>query len=103
MFRQNQDVRGLHVAFAQRVFNTTEEFLLTVYSQIFIFRDKDAISSKCPVAYIEHEREQVRRNSSVVSANPKALEAMRQRAAQANEGISDEEKETGGYTHEEKV
>ncbi|KAL6718938.1 hypothetical protein ACLMJK_003173 [Lecanora helva] len=39
---------------------------------IFIFTDKDAISSKRPLAYIEHEQREVRRNSSVVSANPEA-------------------------------
>ncbi|KAL1632557.1 hypothetical protein SLS56_003456 [Neofusicoccum ribis] len=32
---------------------------------IFIFRDKDAISSKRPVQYIEHEKEEIRRHSSI--------------------------------------
>lgn len=32
---------------------------------IFVFRHKDAISSKRPVQYIEHEKEEVRRHSSI--------------------------------------
>ncbi|KAL9127829.1 MAG: hypothetical protein Q9217_003369 [Psora testacea] len=71
--------------------------------QIFIFRDNDAISSKRPAAYIEHEQTEIRRNSSVVSADPKAMQRMRQRVAAANRDMNDEEKEAGGFQHEEKV
>ena len=59
---------------------------------VFIFTDKDAISSKRPLAYVEHEQAEVRRNSSVISANP---EAMKQRMAaieRVNREKMDEEK-----------
>lgn len=32
---------------------------------IFVFRDKDAISPKRPEKYIQHEKEEVRRHSSI--------------------------------------
>lgn len=37
---------------------------------ILVFKDKDAVSQKRPVKYIEHEREEVRRTSSI---NPRAM------------------------------
>ena len=70
---------------------------------IIIFRDKTATSSKRPEAYIEHQENEIRRNSSVISADPKAMERMRQRAAAANRSIGDEEKEAGGFEHDEKL
>ena len=41
---------------------------------IFIFKDKDAISAKRPASYIEHEQQELRRASSV--ADPVALRKM---------------------------
>ncbi|KAL8998737.1 MAG: hypothetical protein Q9169_002292 [Polycauliona sp. 2 TL-2023] len=62
---------------------------------IFVFRDKDAISEKRPLKYIEHYENERRRNSSVVSADP---EAMKRRLTGMNKA-----NEEGGWGHEEKV
>ena len=62
-----------------------------------------ATQSTRPAAYIEHQENEIRRNSSVVSADPKAMEKMRQRVAEANQGIGDEEKGSGGFEREEKM
>ena len=67
---------------------------------VFVFTDKVATQSTRPSAYIEHQENEIRRNSSVISADPKAMEKMRQRVAEANKDISDEEKDAGGYEHE---
>lgn len=58
---------------------------------IFVFRDPDAISAKRPLAYIEHEQAEVRRNSSVVSANPEAIKRRMEALDRANKE-GDEEK-----------
>ena len=70
---------------------------------ILIFRDKDAIASKRPAAYIEHERREVRRNSSVVSANPEAVRKRLAKMNLANEEMDAEKGELGrdDYDHEE--
>ncbi|CAF9934910.1 MAG: hypothetical protein HETSPECPRED_009404 [Heterodermia speciosa] len=70
---------------------------------ILIFRDKDAISSKRPAAYIEHEQREVRRNSSVVSANPEAVRRRLAKMNLANEELDAEKGEDGGYEHNEKI
>ncbi|KAL9068627.1 MAG: hypothetical protein Q9161_006065 [Pseudevernia consocians] len=58
---------------------------------ILVFRDPDAISTKRPLAYIEHEQAEVRRNSSVVSANPEAIKRRMEALDRANKE-ADEEK-----------
>ncbi|MCJ1465579.1 hypothetical protein MMC07_004198 [Pseudocyphellaria aurata] len=62
---------------------------------ILIFRNKDAIASGRPAAYVEHHEREMRRNSSVVSANPAAVQERLKAMAKANE--------EGGYSHNEKV
>ena len=62
---------------------------------ILIFRNKDAIASRRPAAYIEHQQREIRRNSSVVSVNPVAMEERLKAMARANE--------EGEYEHKEKV
>lgn len=64
-------------------------------ARVFVFRDKDACSSKRPLAYIEHEEREIRRNSSVVSTNPEIVKKRLASLARANEKL--------GYSHEEKV
>ncbi|MCJ1450454.1 hypothetical protein MMC28_000785 [Mycoblastus sanguinarius] len=59
---------------------------------IFVFTDKDAISQKRPLAYIEHEQQEVRRNSSVISAHPEAMKNRLAAIERANREGSDEEK-----------
>ena len=59
---------------------------------IFIFRDPDAISSKRPLAYIEHEQAEVRRNSSAVGVNEEANKYRLAAIERANRGDFDEEK-----------
>ena len=45
---------------------------------LLVFRNKDAISSHRPAAYIEHERDEVRRNSSIAPGDlSKAAETVR--------------------------
>jgi hypothetical protein len=63
---------------------------------VLIFRDADAISSKRPLKYVEHEREEVRRNSSIRPADIQAVLNRRSVAERANAELKDEEK---GYTH----
>ncbi|KAF6225791.1 hypothetical protein HO133_009793 [Letharia lupina] len=57
---------------------------------IFVFRDPDAISAKRPLAYIEHEQAEVRRNSSVVSANPEAIRRRMEALDRANKEVDEE-------------
>ncbi|KAK9798428.1 putative General substrate transporter [Seiridium cardinale] len=59
---------------------------------VLIFRDPDAKSSKRPQKYIEHEREEVRRNSSVRPSDVQAVLNRRSVAERANAGLKDEEK-----------
>ncbi len=59
---------------------------------ILVFKDKDAISTKRPLAYIEHEQAEVRRNSSVISANPEALKHRMAAIEKVNREQMDEEK-----------
>lgn len=62
-------------------------------SNVFVFTDKDAISSKRPLAYIEHEQAEVRRNSSAIGMNPEAEKHRLAALARVNqEDGSDEEK-----------
>ncbi|CAL8578176.1 hypothetical protein XPA_003975 [Xanthoria parietina] len=62
---------------------------------ILVFRDKDAISEKRPLKYVEHYENEVRRNSSVINANPEAMKKRLASVAKANE--------EGGWGHDEKV
>lgn len=57
---------------------------------IFVFRDPDAISAKRPLAYIEHEQAEVRRNSSVVSANPEAIKRRMEALDRVNKEVDEE-------------
>ncbi|KAM0795019.1 general substrate transporter [Usnea florida] len=57
---------------------------------IFVFRDPDAISAKRPIAYIEHEQAEVRRNSSVVSANPEAIRRRMEALDRVNKEVDEE-------------
>ena len=66
---------------------------------IFVFKDKDAISSKRPLAYVEHEEAEIRRNSSIISTNP---DANRHRLA-ALEKVNREQMEEKRATELEKV
>ena len=59
---------------------------------IFIFKDKDAISTKRPLAYIEHEQSKIRRNSSVNSANPEAMKHRMEAIDRVNQDKFNEEK-----------
>lgn len=61
-------------------------------SSIFVFKDKDAISSKRPLAYIEDEEREVRRNSSAIGQNPEAEKYRIQAIERMNQEQSDEEK-----------
>lgn len=77
---------------------------------ILIFRDKDAISSKRPAAYIEHEQREVRRNSSVVSANPEAVRKRLAKMNLANDEIDADVEKGGlgdgdgdGFGHHQKI
>ena len=70
---------------------------------ILIFRDKDAISSKRPAAYIEYEQREVRRNSSVVSANPEAVRRRLAKMNLANEELDAEKGNADRFEHNEKV
>lgn len=70
---------------------------------ILVFRDKDAIASKRPAAYIEHEQREVRRNSSVVSANPEAVRRRLAKMNLANEELDAEKGDAYGFEHNEKV
>lgn len=62
---------------------------------IFVFRDKDAIGEKRPLKYVEHYENEVRRNSSIINANPEAMKKRLASVAKANE--------EGGWGHDEKV
>jgi|SRR5690349_4296510 len=48
-------------------------------AQLLVFKDKEAISSHRPQKYIESEREEVRRHSSVVAGDVQAANAAHQR------------------------
>ncbi|KAL8869995.1 MAG: hypothetical protein Q9174_003856 [Haloplaca sp. 1 TL-2023] len=63
---------------------------------VLVFRDKDAIATKRPLAYVEHEEAEVRRNSSVLGAgdNPEAVKRRMASIARAN---------GGEWAHDEKV
>ena len=54
--------------------------------------DKDAISAKRPQAFIEHEQTEIRRNSSVISANPEAMKQRREAIERVNKEKMDDEK-----------
>ncbi|KAL8962994.1 MAG: hypothetical protein Q9193_000696 [Seirophora villosa] len=64
-------------------------------AKVLVFRDKDAISEKRPLKYVEHEQSEMRRNSSVVTANP---EIVRKRLASIAKADDEE-----GWSHEEKL
>ncbi|CAF9934723.1 hypothetical protein IMSHALPRED_009819 [Imshaugia aleurites] len=57
---------------------------------IFVFRDPDAISAKRPLAYIEREQAEVRRNSSIVSADPEAMRRRMETLDRVNKGVEEE-------------
>lgn len=58
---------------------------------MLVFTDKDAISSKRPLAYIEHEQAEVRRNSSAVGMNPEAEKHRLRALERVNRGDGSEE------------
>ena len=60
---------------------------------ILIFRHKDAISPRRPAAYEEHERTEMRRNSSVYAA---ALRRMSRISVPMQRPIREDEKEENG-------
>ncbi|KAL9022322.1 MAG: hypothetical protein Q9185_000564 [Variospora sp. 1 TL-2023] len=64
-------------------------------AKIIVFRYKDAISEKRPMKYVEHEQSELRRDSSVVTANPETVRQRLASIARANE--------EGGWGHEEKT
>ncbi|KAI1075299.1 general substrate transporter [Whalleya microplaca] len=66
---------------------------------ILIFRDRDAKSSKRPAQYVQQEREQVRRNSSIISADIKEAIKKGSFADGPDSKLRDEEK--GTSTHVE--
>ncbi|KAK8046837.1 general substrate transporter [Apiospora saccharicola] len=68
---------------------------------VFVFRDPDARSSKRPVRYLEHERDEVRRNSSIRPAGIDAVLQRRRTADKANVGMGKDEEE-GHVAHVEK-
>lgn len=59
---------------------------------IFVFTDKDAISQKRPLAYIEHQQAEMRRNSSVISANPEVMRHRMEAIDRVNQEKMEEEK-----------
>ncbi|KAH8198780.1 hypothetical protein TruAng_007055 [Truncatella angustata] len=63
---------------------------------ILIFRDPDAKSSKRPQRYVDQEKEQVRRNSSIRPADVQGALHRRSAAERANTNVDDEEK---GYVN----
>ncbi|KAL9012356.1 MAG: hypothetical protein Q9173_002874 [Seirophora scorigena] len=64
-------------------------------AKVLVFKDKDAISEKRPLKYVEHEQSEIRRNSSVVTANPEIVRKRLASIAKANE--------EGGWSQEEKL
>ena len=61
---------------------------------ILIFKDPKAVSSKRPIEYVEHMEREVRRNSSIITANPEANKARLAALDRANaEGWGDEKGE----------
>ncbi|KAK4696252.1 hypothetical protein P7C71_g1650, partial [Lecanoromycetidae sp. Uapishka_2] len=69
-------------------------------SNVFIFTDKDAISSKRPLAYIEHEQAEVRRNSSAIGMNPEAEKHRLAALARVNKGVVDDEEKSAEQVEE---
>jgi hypothetical protein len=76
---------------ADRSLEDIDRFFLD-NQKIFIHKDKDATSSKRPEKYAEHEREEVRRNSSIRPADIQAVMNRRSVVERANAGAKDEEK-----------
>lgn len=70
---------------------------------IFVFRDPDSISSKRPLAYIEHEQRELRRNSSAVGANPDAEKYRLEAIDRVNKERMEEEMGTKGIEQLENV
>ncbi|KAI1340981.1 general substrate transporter [Xylariaceae sp. FL0016] len=64
--------------------------------EVLIHRDRDAKISRRPQKYVEHERSQVRRNSSIVPADVQAILDRRSIAEQANKKV-DEEKAVASH------
>ncbi|KAI4119247.1 MAG: hypothetical protein LQ345_000841 [Seirophora villosa] len=64
-------------------------------AKVLVFRDKDAISEKRPLKYVEHEQSEIRRNSSVVTANPEIVRKRLVSIAKADD--------EGGWSREEKL
>jgi hypothetical protein len=77
--------------------------LFHVNQAVLVFRDENAISSQRPHVFIEYEQMQVRRDSSLVSANPETLRQRFKKMTMVNQEISDEEKGGFGEREREKV
>jgi hypothetical protein len=68
---------------ADRSLEDIDRFFLE-NQKVFIFKDPDAKSSKRPERYIEHEREEVRRNSSIRPSDIQAVLNRKHAAERAN-------------------
>jgi len=77
---------------ADRTLEDVDRFFTENHS-VLVFRDKDAISSKRPARYQEHEEGEMRRNSSVrVAEATQAGEYLEKEKASGN-GVGDEKYE----------
>ena len=72
---------------------------------VFVHKDKNAVSSKRPQAYVEHEQREIHRNSSIISGFDND-EARRQMVKRVNRELADEKAAEEGnvaFEHQEKV
>lgn len=46
------------------------------HAPLLVFKDREAIAEKRPQRFVEHEREEVRRNSSIISQHVAAANAV---------------------------
>ncbi|KAH9909741.1 general substrate transporter [Xylariomycetidae sp. FL2044] len=70
--------------------------------RVLVFRDPDAKSSRRPRRYVERERAEVRRHSSVAPADVQAVVKRRSVADQANNAQPEEDEEKGLASHVER-
>ncbi|KAG9546828.1 hypothetical protein KCU79_g15746, partial [Aureobasidium melanogenum] len=71
-------VYALYPETADRTLEDMDRFFRENHDPL-VFRHKDAISTKRPLAYIEHEQEEIRRTSSVHAGM--AMEAARNKSS----------------------
>jgi len=72
---------------------------------VFVHRDPNAVQSKRPQAYVEHEQREMHRNSSIISGFDNE-EARRQMVKRVNREMAEEkvaEEGSVAYEHQEKV